>query len=69
MELLAAHLYIFVGGLDLLVLQEGVLPAGYVYLYQVLVNDASGAKVHMSHLRVSHLSVRKAYIFSAGLQM
>ena len=29
MEFLAAHLYIFVGGLVLLVLQEGVLPAGH----------------------------------------
>ena len=69
MELLAVCLGIFIGSLDLLVLHEGMLPAGDVDLHEVLIDHAAGAEVHVSDLGVAHLSVRKADIFTAGLKM
>ena len=67
-ELLAGLLYIVVCSLDLSVLKEFVFAACDIYLDKVLIHNASGAKVEVTHLGVSHLSVRKAHIFSAGLE-
>ena len=68
-EFLAALFHIVVGGLDLRILQKFVLPAGDVDLHQVLIHYASGAQVHVTYLGITHLAVRQADIFPAGLQM
>ena len=69
MELLAGLLHIVVGGLDLGVLEKGMLAAGDVDLDEVLIDDAAGAEVHVSYLGVAHLSVGQADVFAAGLEM
>ena len=68
-ELLAAFFHILEGGLYLLVFKEFVLTACNIYLYKVLVYHAAGAKVHVADLGVTHLAVREAYIFAAGLKV
>ena len=40
---------------------------GFRNLRQILVHDAACAHVQMSHLRISHLSVRKSYRHTAGI--
>ena len=68
-QLLAAGLHIFVGGLDLLILEELVLTAGDVDLHQVLVHHAACTQVHVAHFGVTHLAIGKADVFAAGLQV
>ncbi len=69
MEFATVLLYIVVGGMDLGVLQETVLAAGDVDLHKVLIHNASGAEVHVSHLAVAHLAVRQTDVLAAGVQM
>ena len=54
-------------GNDLLVLQDAVVCACPVDLYQVLINDTAGANVQVTYLRVPHLAIRQAYILAARL--
>ena len=68
-EFLAALLYIIENSLDLGVLEELMVPAGHIDLDKILINDPSCAEVRMTHLRVTHLAVRKTDVFAAGLEM
>lgn len=68
-QFLAAGLHIVIYGFDLLVLEELVVACGHIDLDQVLVDDAACAEVHMADLGVAHLSVRKADVLAAGLEM
>ena len=47
----------------------GAVGARLVYLYQILINHASGTEVEVSYLRVTHLSVGQPYVLSAGEQL
>ena len=69
MKFFATALDIVISGGYLLVLQELVLAAGDVDLHQVLVNDAACTEVHVSYFGISHLSVRKTDILSAGVEV
>ena len=54
---------------DFLVLQDAAVGTGAVDLHQVLVNDASGADIEVSHFRVTHLSVGQPHVLAAGLEL
>ena len=68
-ELLARLLNVVVGSLDFLVLHQFVVAASHIDLYEILIYHAACSEVHMSHLGISHLSVRKTHILAAGLKM
>ena len=68
-QLLAALFHVVVCRFNLRILQELMLAAGDIDLHQVLVYHAAGTQIHVAHLGVAHLTVRKTYIFTAGLQM
>ena len=68
-ELLALFLCISVGSLHLWVLHDGAVLAGAVDLHKVLIDNASGTNVEVTHLRVSHLSVGQTNIFARCLQL
>ena len=57
MHSLAVGLGIFVGADNFRVLQDAAVLAGTVNLHEVLIDDASGTDVQVSHLGVTHLSV------------
>ena len=57
------------GGNDFLVLQDAAVGTGAVDFYQILVNDASGADIEVSHFGVAHLSVGQAHVLTAGLEL
>ena len=65
MELLACLLSVCIGFHHALVLHDGAVLAGTVNLHQVLIDNAAGADVEVSHLRVAHLSVWQAHVFAA----
>ena len=69
MEFLSALRHIVVGGLDFRIFEQLVLPARHINFHKVLINDPSGTEVQMSHLRISHLSLRKSHSLAAGLKM
>ena len=69
MELLPARLDILIGSLDFGILHQRVLAAGDVDLHEVLIDDTAGAEVHVSHFGVTHLAVREADVFAAGLEV
>ena len=69
MEFLAAGLDIVVDLGNLLVLLKLVLLAGHIDFDEILIDNASCAEVHVSDLRVAHLSVRQTDVFAAGLEM
>ena len=54
---------------NFLVLQDAAVGTGAVDLHQVLVNDASGADIEVSHFGVAHLSVGQAHILTTGLEL
>ena len=41
----------------------------FVNLHKVLIKNAAGTNILVSHLRVTHLSVRQTNIFATGLQL
>ncbi len=41
---------------------------GQIYFCQVLINDASGAQIHVSNFGISHLSVRKPNVKTVRTQ-
>ena len=45
----------------------GALFDGLVDLDKILIDDATGSYVEMSHLRVAHLTVGETDVFAAGL--
>ena len=69
MELAAVAPDVVVGGLDFLVVHQGVAAAGHIYLHEVLVHYAAGAEVHMPDLAVAHLAVGQADVFAAGVEV
>ena len=68
-EFASVFLNVFESRCDFLILEQFVLFAGHIDLYEVLVDGSTCAEVHMSHFGVSHLSVREAYVFSASLEV
>ena len=69
MQVLAVGLGIAVRRLDFRVLQDGIVGTGVVDLHQVLIDDAPGADVQVTCLRVTHLSVGQPHILARGLQL
>ena len=68
-ELLARLAGILVSLLHLCVLHDRAVLAGAVDFHEVLIHDASGTDVEVSHLRVAHLSVGQAHVFAAGVEL
>ena len=68
-ELLPALPDIVISGLYLLVFHQLMVTAGHIYLYEVLINDAAGAEIHVTYLGIAHLAVRKTYVLATGLKM
>ena len=64
MELLAVLLGIRIGADDAFVLEDRTVLACAVDLHEVLVDNATGADVEVSHLRVAHLSVGQTYVLA-----
>ena len=53
---------------DFRVLEDAAVGAGAVDLHEVLVYDAAGTDVEVSHLGVTHLTVGESDVFAAGLK-
>ena len=68
-KLLARFLQIVITSLYLLVFHQLMVTARHIDLHQILIYDTSGTKIHVSYLGVTHLSVRKTYIFTASLKV
>ena len=68
-ELFALLLGVAISGLHLRVLHDRAVLAGAVDFHKVLINNASGTYIEVSHFRVAHLSVGKTHVFAAGLQL
>ena len=68
-EALALTLGIFVGADDFRIFEDAAVGTGAVDLHQVLIDDASGTDIEVSHLRVAHLSVGQTHVFAAGQQL
>ena len=68
-QLLVVLLSVGVGSLHLRVLHDGAVLAGAVDLHEVLIDDAAGTDIEMSHLRVAHLTVGQTDVLTAGLQL
>ena len=66
-EVVQRRVYATVG--SQLVLQDAAVGTGAVDLHQVLVNDASGADIEVSHFGVTHLSVGQTHILTTGLEL
>ena len=69
MEFLSACGNIIVSSLNLRIFKQFVFPARHIDFHKVLIDDPSGTEVQMSHLRISHLSLRKSHSLAAGLKM
>ena len=67
-ELLAVVTGIAVSLHNLRVLEDVAALAGLVDLYEVLIDNASGTDVEVSHLGVTHLTVRKTNVLARGLE-
>ena len=67
-KLLVVSLNIVVCSLDLSVLKELVLTSSDVDLHEILINDAAGAKVEVTYLRVTHLALWKTYGLTTSLE-
>lgn len=68
-KLLAVLLGIVVGLNNAFVLQDTAVFASTVDFHQVLIDDASGTDVEVTHLGVTHLSVGQTHVFTAGLKL
>ena len=68
MHVHAVFLGVFERGFHLRVLHDRVVAAGAVDLHEVLINDAAGADIEVSHLRIAHLSVGQADVLAVGAQ-
>ena len=68
-DVLAVLLGIGEGGDDFLVLQDAAVGTGTVDLHQVLVDDAAGTDIEVTHFGVAHLSVGQAHVLAASLQL
>ena len=68
-QFLVVLLGIRVGSLHLRVLHDGAVLAGAVDFHQVLVDDASGTDVEVTHFGVTHLSVGQTDVLARGLQL
>ena len=53
---------------DLRIYGDRSVAAGAVDLHEVLINDAAGADIEVSHLRIAHLSVGQADVLAVGAQ-
>ena len=60
---------IFVGAHNLRILHDGVVAACAVDFHEVLIDDTSGTDIEVSHLRVSHLSVRQSDVLARCLEL
>ena len=69
MQALAGAAHVVVGGDHLGILHDAAVGAGAVNLDQVLVNDAAGADIEVSHFGVAHLPVGQAYVLAASQKL
>ena len=68
-KFLAALFYIIIYALDLSPAQKLVVTASLVDFHEILIYDTTCAEVHVSYLRVAHLSVREANSLAACKKM
>ena len=68
-QFLAVFLGIGIGAYDFGILEDGTVGAGTVDFYQVLVYDASGTDVEVSHFRVAHLSVGQTNVLARSQEL
>ena len=68
-QFLAVFLGIGIGTYDFGILEDGTVGAGTVDFYQVLVYDASGTDVEVSHFRVAHLSVGQTNVLARSQEL
>ena len=68
-QLLARLLGVGIGSLHLRVLHNRIVLAGAVDLHKVLIDNATGTDVQVTHLRVAHLSVGQTHVFARSLQL
>ena len=69
MELLTSLFSVCISGNDLWILRNRTVLACTIDLYEVLINDTSSSDIEVTHLRVTHLSVRKTYVFTRRLKL
>ena len=63
-DALASLLGVFVGADDFWVFQNAAVCAGAVDFHQILIDDATGTDVQVTHLAVTHLSIGQTYILT-----
>ena len=68
-DVLACGLGVLVGADDFGVAEDAAVLTGAVDFHKVLIDDAAGADVEVTHLRVAHLSVGQADVLAAGQQL
>ena len=69
MEALTGLLSIRVSGDNLLVLQNVTALAGLIDFHEVLINDAAGADIEVTHLGVAHLALRQTDVLTASHEL
>ena len=68
-NVLAVFLGIAESRYHFLVLHDAVVSTSTVNLHQVLIYDATCTDVQVTYFRVTHLTVRQTYVFTACLQL
>ena len=69
MESLAVLFGVVVGADDFGIFEDRAVGTGTIDFHKVLIDDASGTDVEVSHFRVTHLSVGQTNVFTAGKQL